>query len=218
MSADLARGLNREVQGPMAKFPASVAAFGKPGGGEWVEGDRLVQADLARTLRAIAEDGPDAFYKGWIADRIAEDMKANGGIISKEDLAAYRAKERAPVRGTYKGLRDRLDAAAELRRRRAARDAQHRRAIRPQGEGAADAAGAAHPDRGDAARLSRSRPFPWRSRLHQRAGGEADVQAAREGHRRDRSASTRRRAASSSARTSSLPRQPRNQTRRRISR
>jgi gamma-glutamyltranspeptidase / glutathione hydrolase len=103
ISASLARGLNREVQGPMAKFPASVAAFGKPGGGEWIEGDRLVQADLSKTLRAIADDGADAFYKGWIADRIAEDMQANGGIISKDDLAAYRAKERAPVRGRYRG-------------------------------------------------------------------------------------------------------------------
>ena len=43
------------------------------------------------------------FYKGWIADRIAEDMKANGGIITKDDLARYKAKERVPVRGTYKG-------------------------------------------------------------------------------------------------------------------
>ena len=103
LSAGLARGLNREVQGAMAKFPASVAAFGKPGGGEWAEGDRLVQADLARTLRAIADGGADAFYKGWIADRIAEDMKANGGIITKQDLAAYRAKERRAVRGAYKG-------------------------------------------------------------------------------------------------------------------
>ena len=50
MSAGLARSLNREVQGPMAPFPASVAAFGKPGGGEWAEGDRLVQSDLAKTL------------------------------------------------------------------------------------------------------------------------------------------------------------------------
>ena len=103
MSAGLARGLNREVAGPMAPFPASVAAFGKPGGGEWKEGDRLVQADLAKTLRAIADGGADAFYTGWIADRIAEEMKANGGIISKADLAAYKAKERAPIRGTYKG-------------------------------------------------------------------------------------------------------------------
>ncbi len=103
MSAGLARGLNREVAGPMAPFPASVAAFGKPGGGEWKEGDRLVQADLGKTLRAIADGGADAFYTGWIADRIAEEMKANGGLITKADLAAYKAKERAPIRGTYKG-------------------------------------------------------------------------------------------------------------------
>jgi gamma-glutamyltranspeptidase/glutathione hydrolase len=102
LSESLARGLNREVAGPMAAFPASVAAFGKPGGGEWKPGDRLVQGDLARTLRAIATDGPDAFYKGWIADLVAADMKANGGLISKEDLAAYAAKERPAVRGKYK--------------------------------------------------------------------------------------------------------------------
>jgi gamma-glutamyltranspeptidase/glutathione hydrolase len=103
ISASLAAGLNREVKGPMAKFPASVAAFGKPGGGDWVEGDRLVQADLSKTLRAIAEDGADAFYKGWIADRIAGDMAASGGIITKRDLAAYKAKQRSPVRGRYQG-------------------------------------------------------------------------------------------------------------------
>src|SRR5262245_6651399 len=103
MSASLARGLNREVQLRMARYPASVAAYGKPGGGEWAPGDRLVLADLAKTLRAIADGGADAFYKGPIADLIAEDMKANGGFISKADLAAYEAKERAPVRGTYRG-------------------------------------------------------------------------------------------------------------------
>jgi gamma-glutamyltranspeptidase/glutathione hydrolase len=104
MSAALARGLNREVAGPMAKFPASVAAYGKPGGGEWKAGERLVLKDLGKTLRAIAEEGPDAFYTGWIADAIAADMKANGGLITKEDLAQYQAKERVPVRGTYKGF------------------------------------------------------------------------------------------------------------------
>jgi gamma-glutamyltranspeptidase/glutathione hydrolase len=104
MSAGLARGLTREVAGPMAKFPASVAAYGKPGGGEWQAGDRLVLKDLAKTLRSIATEGPDAFYTGWIADAIAADMKANGGLITKEDLAKYEAKERAPVRGTYKGF------------------------------------------------------------------------------------------------------------------
>lgn len=104
VSASLARGLNREVAGPMKPFAASVAAYGKPGGGEWVAGDRIVLADLGRTLRAIATDGPDAFYKGWIADAIAADMKANGGLISKEDLAAYQAKERTALKGTYKGF------------------------------------------------------------------------------------------------------------------
>lgn len=102
ISAALARGLNRELAGPMAKFPASIAAYGKPGGGEWKEGDRLVLKDLAKTLRSIATDGPDAFYTGWIADAIAADMKANGGLITREDLAKYEAKERTPLRGTYK--------------------------------------------------------------------------------------------------------------------
>jgi gamma-glutamyltranspeptidase/glutathione hydrolase len=103
LSAALARSLNREVRGPMAPFPASIAAYAKPGGGEWAEGDTLVLGDLGKTLVAIADGGADAFYKGWIADRIAEDMHANGGIISKQDLAAYRARQRKPLRGRYKG-------------------------------------------------------------------------------------------------------------------
>jgi len=101
LSASLARGLNAEQAGQMKRFPASVAAYGKPGGGVWAEGQTIVLADLGKTLSAIANDGPDAFYKGWIADRIAEDMAANGGLISKADLAAYQAKERAPVRGKF---------------------------------------------------------------------------------------------------------------------
>jgi gamma-glutamyltranspeptidase/glutathione hydrolase len=102
LSDALARGLNREVTGPMKPFAASVAAYGKPGGGEWAAGDRIVLKDLGKTLRAIATDGPDAFYKGWIADAIEADMKANGGIITKDDLANYQAKERTPLRGRYK--------------------------------------------------------------------------------------------------------------------
>jgi gamma-glutamyltranspeptidase/glutathione hydrolase len=103
VSDALARSLNTALAA-MAKYPASVAAFGKPGGGEWAAGDRLVQPDLARTLQAIATEGADAFYKGWIADRIAGDMKANGGLITREDLAAYGAKVRTPIKGTYRGF------------------------------------------------------------------------------------------------------------------
>ena len=104
LSAALASSLNTELARSMAKFTASVAAYGKPAGGEWAAGDVLVLTDLGRTLRAIANDGADVFYKGWIADRIAEDMKANGGLIDKKDLAAYRAKQREPLRGTYRGF------------------------------------------------------------------------------------------------------------------
>jgi gamma-glutamyltranspeptidase/glutathione hydrolase len=103
LSRALAASLNRTVGGLMAPFPSSVAAYGKPGGGEWKEGDTLRLADLGRSLEAIASGGPNAFYTGWIADSLAAQMKANGGLITKADLAAYEAKERAPVRGTFNG-------------------------------------------------------------------------------------------------------------------
>ncbi len=101
LPAGLARDLNAQLADQMKPFPASVAAYGKPGGGEWTEGDRIVLGDLGKTLRAIAEEGAGVFYKGWIADRIAEDMEAHGGLITKQDLAAYQAKIRTPVTGSY---------------------------------------------------------------------------------------------------------------------
>jgi gamma-glutamyltranspeptidase/glutathione hydrolase len=51
----------------------------------------------------LAQEGGDSFYRGSIARRIAEDMAANGGIITAEDLAQYRAMERAPLAGKYRG-------------------------------------------------------------------------------------------------------------------
>src|SRR5205085_2781591 len=87
-----------------SEFPELVRVFGKNGGkDDWVAGDRLVQKDLAGTLRLIAEQGPDAFYTGPIADKIITEMKAGGGLIRHVDLAAYRAVERKPVHGTYRG-------------------------------------------------------------------------------------------------------------------
>jgi gamma-glutamyltranspeptidase/glutathione hydrolase len=103
LSADLAQSINREVQRGMKPYPQSVKAYGKPNGGEWVEGDTMRLPDLARALRSIANQGPSAFYTGWIADSIAATMKRGGGLITKRDLAAYVAKERRPVRGTYRG-------------------------------------------------------------------------------------------------------------------
>jgi gamma-glutamyltranspeptidase/glutathione hydrolase len=103
LSKSLAAELSSTVADFMAPFPSSVAAYGKPGGGRWSAGDTLRLADLGRALDAIASGGPDAFYAGWIADSIAAQMKANGGLITKADLAAYEAKEREPVRGTFNG-------------------------------------------------------------------------------------------------------------------
>jgi gamma-glutamyltranspeptidase/glutathione hydrolase len=103
LSSALARSLNREVTGAMSRYPASVAAYGKVGGAEWAAGDTIVLRDLGRTLRAIATNGPNAFYTGWIADSIASSMARNGGLISKRDLAEYRAEVRTPIVGTYRG-------------------------------------------------------------------------------------------------------------------
>lgn len=67
------------------------------------KGDKLVQKNLAKSLELIAENGPDAFYKGPIADQIADEMQKNGGLITKADLAEYKAVEREPISGTYRG-------------------------------------------------------------------------------------------------------------------
>ena len=103
LSEALARSLNRELERNMNAYSASLAAYGKPGGGPWVAGDTIRLGDLARTLDAIAARGADAFYNGWIADSIAADMARNGGLISKADLAEYAAKERRPVQGRFRG-------------------------------------------------------------------------------------------------------------------
>jgi gamma-glutamyltranspeptidase/glutathione hydrolase len=99
----LARSLNGGLARPgeAAEFRR---VFGKESGkGGWAAGDRLMQKDLGRTLRQIAEDGPEAFYKGAIADLIVAEMKVGKGLITKEDLAGYTAMERVPIHGTYRG-------------------------------------------------------------------------------------------------------------------
>jgi len=66
-------------------------------------GTRLVQPQLARTIRLIADSGSAVFYRGSIADSIAAEMKRVGGIITREDLARYRPIWRQPIRGSYRG-------------------------------------------------------------------------------------------------------------------
>jgi gamma-glutamyltranspeptidase len=84
------------------RYPASARVF-LPGGEVPKPGDRFVNKDYANTLRVLASEGGDAFYRGSIARRIAEDMAAHGGVITLEDLAQYRAVERRPLSGRYRG-------------------------------------------------------------------------------------------------------------------
>jgi len=68
-------------------------------------GHKIVQADLADTLQAIAEQGTVGFYHGEVAQRLVDGVKKAGGIWSLEDLAQYKVIERAPLVGQYRGRR-----------------------------------------------------------------------------------------------------------------
>ena len=74
-----------------------------PGGEAAKPGTRLVQSDLARTLKLIAEKGPKAFYEGPIADSLVAEEQRGGGIITKEDLRRYKPEWRTPIKSTYRG-------------------------------------------------------------------------------------------------------------------
>ena len=74
-----------------------------PGGKVPKPGDRFVNRDYGSTLRAIASEGGRSFYEGDLARRIAADLQRNGGIITTDDLAQYRAIERRPLSGRYRG-------------------------------------------------------------------------------------------------------------------
>jgi gamma-glutamyltranspeptidase/glutathione hydrolase len=87
----------------LAKWPASAKVFSHADGTSLGEGDKLVQADLAATLGAIAEQGPRGFYEGPVADKLAKAIHDAGGIMTTDDLKAYQAVIRTPVRGTYRG-------------------------------------------------------------------------------------------------------------------
>jgi gamma-glutamyltranspeptidase/glutathione hydrolase len=98
-------GLARSLAGvldEMRPYAASLAQFSK-NGAPYEAGDRLVQPDLATTLERIAADGATGFYEGDTALAIEREMAANGGLITRDDLRAYRAVPRAPIAGRYRG-------------------------------------------------------------------------------------------------------------------
>ncbi|MCX5839275.1 MAG: gamma-glutamyltransferase [Deltaproteobacteria bacterium] len=96
-------GIIKDNFDKLTQYPAAAAIYLKDGL-PYEAGDKLVLKDLAKSYRLIAENGPDVFYKGEIAEAIEKEMKASGkGLIRKEDLAAYKPAIRTPVRGTYRG-------------------------------------------------------------------------------------------------------------------
>lgn len=90
---------------PLDAFRAepNVAAIFLKDGERYQVGDTIVQTQLANTLQLISDQGPDAFYKGPIADAIVAASEANGGILSKEDFENYTVSEYDPVTCDYRG-------------------------------------------------------------------------------------------------------------------
>ena len=97
-AATFARGAER-----LAKDPEAAKIFLKADGSPYRSGERLMQPDLAATLTAISDNGPDGFYKGQAAEAIAAASQKGGGILSKDDFAQYKVRELKPVTCSYRG-------------------------------------------------------------------------------------------------------------------
>lgn len=102
ISARTARELNRLKENFVKYNPAGTALVKD---GDWIEGDVLVQPELANTLEQIRDKGAAGFYQGAVADSIVAEMKRGGGIITLEDLKNYKAVWRKPVTGNYKAYK-----------------------------------------------------------------------------------------------------------------
>ncbi len=87
----------------IAHTPASRELYIKANGETWRPGERLRNPDYARVLRRLAEAGPEDFYTGELAQRMAEDLEANGAFVTAGDLANYRVRVLEPLWCTYRG-------------------------------------------------------------------------------------------------------------------
>lgn len=94
--------LLRSSADTLAKYEDSKRIFLR-GGNYYTEGETLRQPDLASTLARVQKSGAAEFYTGTTARLIAADMKAHNGLMTLADLANYRAKERTPLQGSYRG-------------------------------------------------------------------------------------------------------------------
>ncbi|CUB02122.1 gamma-glutamyltransferase [Comamonas thiooxydans] len=101
VSVTLAKTLEQEKKN-MGRWPATQAVFWK-NGAPLQSGERLVQKDLAQSLRLISQQGAKAFYEGAIAQKIVTEMAPHANALSLQDLRDYKVAEREPVRGSYRG-------------------------------------------------------------------------------------------------------------------
>ena len=99
--------LSQHVSGSLARYlkdyPSSAKVMLKKGSVPYSAGEIWTQPDLARTLKRVRDSGHDGFYTGETAHQLSAFLEANGGIITQADLTAYRAIERKPIHGTYRG-------------------------------------------------------------------------------------------------------------------
>ena len=91
------------VNKQLNEFEGTRQHFLQTDGSPMVPGQWFVQKDLANVLQAIADNGPDVFYSGWIAEKIVADNQANGGVLSMKALAEYEAEVSHIVTGSYRG-------------------------------------------------------------------------------------------------------------------
>jgi gamma-glutamyltranspeptidase/glutathione hydrolase len=97
-------GIIAENYDALLNFPASNEIYLTDGFPKEV-GETIVNADLANSLRLIVEQGPDAFYRGPVAQKIVDAVQADGGLMTLEDLAAYEVSFRQPITGSYRGYK-----------------------------------------------------------------------------------------------------------------
>ncbi len=101
----LARSLNGALKNHSKnRFPELHRVLGPQGGAtEWKAGMRLVQPDLAKAMKLIRDQGPDAFYKGPLGQAIVDTVATSGGVMTMEDLGLYKAMVRKPLTGSFRG-------------------------------------------------------------------------------------------------------------------
>ena len=92
-------GVNEQLN----EFEGTSRYFTNSDGSPYNPGKLLIQRDLSNVLKAISSKGSDVFYTGWIAEKMIEDNKKNGGVLSMEALASYEAKTSHIVSGSYRG-------------------------------------------------------------------------------------------------------------------